>query len=333
MLFITAERKSSDMKVLISDYPDSMHRDISREISLLKSSPVISDVDVYPYTSYSAFCSHLSDADGLITAFLPITETVLNEASKLKCISINATGYDTVDLSAAAAKNIDVCPIREYCTQEVAEFTVTLLLSLVKKIKLHEYAIEHDHIWQYQAAGAVRPLAGSTLAVFGYGRIGRAVARLASAFGIDVIAVADHIPADTSGTGPAKIVSARFAAENADFISNHMNASDKNHHYFSGDFFSGLRKHPIFINTARGSCVDEAALVHALDAGLISAAGLDVLESECPDLISNPLLNRSNVIITPHAAFYSEQSIKKLQEISCMNMISCLEARSSEISR
>ena len=106
----------------------------------------------------------------------------------------------------------------------------------------------------------------------------------------------------------------------ADVISNHMNQTAENECFFDEDCFRGMQRHPIFLNVSRGASVDEQALVRALDEGWIRAAGLDVLREEKPDLAQCPLLGRENVIVTPHAAFYSARSIEALQRLSCRKL-------------
>ena len=103
-----------------------------------------------------------------------------------------------------------------------------------------------------------------------------------------------------------------------------MNLTAENRHFFNDAAFSSMKKHPIFLNVARGGSVDETALVRALDSGLVRAAGLDVLEAEKPDLENCALIGRENVIVTPHAAFYSARSIEALQRMSCKNLTDCL---------
>ena len=128
------------------------------------------------------------------------------------------------------------------------------------------------------------------------------------------------------------VVTAQEALDRADIITNHMNLTEENYHFFNEEAFSKMKKHPIFINVGRGGSVDEKALVHALDTKQIRAAGLDVLEDENPDLENCSLTGRENVIITPHSAFYSSESIEKLQIISGANMGYYLAGKYNNIS-
>ena len=309
------------MKIVISDYTDTLNRNLEYEKKLLTDAIPNCEVVIYPYKNKESLIKVLSDADGLITAFLEIDNSILSKCPKLKCISINATGYDTINLNDAREHNVSVCAIKEYCTIEVAEFTMALLLSLSKKIKMHQNNIEEKKIWQYELVGSVLRLENKTLAIYGLGKIGQEVAKRALAFNMNVVAVDPYIPQSIADKLGVKLVDNNYVFKHADIISNHMNVLKDNTKYFNHDYFSKLEKRPIFINVGRGICVDESALIYALDNNLISSAGLDVLSDESPNISTNPLFNRPNVIITPHAAFYSDESSKLLQEISCNNLI------------
>ncbi|MBV4431474.1 C-terminal binding protein [Clostridium tyrobutyricum] len=311
------------MKILVSDYPGTCSRDTYYEEKILKEH--IKDVQVvfYEYSDENkeGFLKELEDADGLITAFIKIDSEVLDRATKLKCISINATGYNNVDIEELKARKIGLCNVHEYCTQEVAAHTLALILSLSRQIKHYQNDIEEKNIWDYNTASGMRRIKGQTLAIFGLGRIGQVVAKMAQAFGMKVIAVDAFLPLKIAKKLNVKMVDKETALKDADIISNHMNQTDETTYYFAIEEFQKMKKCPIFINVARGAAVKEEDMITALDKGFIRGAGLDVLEAENPVLKDNPLLHRENVILTPHAAFCSETSMKDLQRISCENMV------------
>lgn len=312
------------MKILISDYKDELKRDLNYEKQLLTHEFKkfnINDVsiDVYPYENEEGLIDAIKDADVLLTAFLPITREVLERAEKLKCISINATGYGIVDIDEASKRNIAVCNVKEYCTQEVAEHTMALMLSITRRLKKYEKDVEKG-IWNYNI-GKIERISGKTLAIFGLGRIGQAVAKRAKGFDLNVIAVDPYLPQEVADKLQIKLVSKEEALKSADIISNHMNQTSENKSYFSIDEFKSMERRPYFLNVGRGECVDEDALREALDKKLIRGAALDVLKEENPDLKNNPLLAYENLYLTPHAAFYSETSMKELQRISCENIV------------
>ena len=133
--------------------------------------------------------SVLQDADGLLTAFIPLDKTALDHMPALKAISINATGYNFVDLEETRRRDIPVCAIGEYCTQEVADHTMALMLALDRRLKPYIRTVDSEHCWKYYMASKPMGLNGSTLGLFGFGKIGRAVARRARGFGMRVLAV------------------------------------------------------------------------------------------------------------------------------------------------
>ncbi len=313
------------MKILISDYSEELKRNLEYEKLLLINKFKdfnIDDVsiDVYSFENEEGFVRAIKDADVLMTAFLPINKKVLENAEKLKCISINATGYGNIDLLEASKRNIAVCNVKEYCTQEVAEHTMALMLSMARGLKQYGKDVENG-IWNYQNVHGIERLAGKTLAIFGLGRIGQAVAKRAKGFDLNIVAVDPYLPEEIAEDLGIKLVSKEEALKCADIISNHMNQTSENKSYFSMSEFESMIRRPYFLNVGRGECVDEYALREALDKKLIRGAALDVLKQENPDLKNNPLLSYENLYLTPHAAFYSETSMQELQRISCENIV------------
>ena len=310
------------MKVVICDYKDVLDRELEYEKDIIKNGIKDVDISVYEYKGDNEeFIKEIEDADAILTAFLDIDKDVINKCKNLKCISINAVGYDTVDLETARKNNVTVCAIEEYCTQEVAEHTLALILSLNRGIKHYINDIDNKNVWKYQSITGLRRLEGQTLGVYGFGRIGRSVAKRAQGFGINVVAVDPYISQEFADKYGVKIVDSNYINENADIISNHMNQNNSNNNFFNLEEFKKMKKNPIFINVGRGSCVNEKDLLIALERNYIRGAGLDVLEAENPDIKNNKLVKRENVIITPHAAFYSETSMRELQRISCENIV------------
>lgn len=322
------------MKIVITDYKDVLDRDLEYEKSIISKGLKDSDIVIYEYTgNQNEFLEVIKDAEAILTSFLDINKTVINSCKKLKCISINAIGYDCVDLKEAAKRNIAVCPVGEYCTQEVAEHTMTLILALSRGIKHYISDIDEKNIWRYQSINNIQRIEGQTLAIFGFGKIGKAVAKRALAFGMKVVAVDPYIAESQNTALNVKLVDTEYVWENADIISNHMNLNNTNCNFFTIAEFRKMKKAPIFINAGRGSSVNEDDLLIAIEEGLIRGAGLDVLTKEDPDLQGNKLLRRENIIITPHAAFYSETSMRELQRISCENIVNYLNGEKNKVNR
>lgn len=319
------------MKIVIADYPDVLGRDLEKEFSFLRAGLPDAEIVVHAYRDAASFYREMEDADGLLTAFIPLDKASLDRMPRLRAVSINATGYNFVDLEETRRRGIAVCAIGEYCTQEVADHTMALLLALDRNLKTYFRTIDAEHRWQYYAAPRPMGLHGRTLGLFGLGKIGRAVARRARGFDMQILACDPNITPEQASDVGARLCGEDEILRNADVISNHMNLTEQNTLFFDYDCFCRMEQHPIFLNVSRGGSVDETALVRALDEGLIRAAGLDVLTAEKPDLDRCSLLGRENVIITPHAAFYSSRSIEALQRISCNNLIGCLTGHEDDV--
>lgn len=309
------------MKVLISDYAELMNDTAQKEKHyLLKKHPEW-EVEIYPYSNnQEELIKKLNGAEVLLTAFLPLNQEILEKMYTTKCISIDATGYSTVDLAMATKKGIGVLAIDEYCTFEVAEHTMSLIMALSRGIKNYIREIEENYKWHYETAGKLKRLNGQKIGIFGFGRIGQRVAMLARSFGMEVYVYHD-IAYPITDKQDVHLADIDEICDQCSIITNHMSQTKDNKYFFNKDFFSKLKQAPIFINVGRGEAVEEKALVWALKAGILNGAALDVLETENPDLRNCRLLNRDNVIITPHAAFYSSESIEALSRISANNII------------
>lgn len=293
------------MKIVIADYAGSMMPSHELEKQVLSAGLPDCQICTYPYhdDQRADFLQLVHDADALLTAFIKIDEEVLAAAPRLKVVSINATGYDNVDL--AAARNL-----KAYLTD----------------VDVHQQ-------WRYDYAQPNRRLSNLTLGIFGLGKIGRAVATRAATLGMRVLAVDPFISQKNYAkvADQVQLVSTATLFQQADIISNHMNLNDSNYRFFTADRFKQMVKHPYFINMARGAEVDEPALVAALDNGQLKGAALDVLATEFPDLATNPLVGRENVLVTPHAAFYSSDSLTALQRISCQNIVEYLTGHPEKV--
>ncbi len=154
------------MNILISDYRETLKRDLGYEIELLQKELPGCQVNTYVYRddSREEFLKILSETDGLLTAFIHLGPDALNAAAgRLKCVSFNSTGYNFIDLEQASAHNVLVCHIKEYCTQEVAEHTMALLLALARDLKHYDHDTDGRNLWSYTTASDLIRLEGSTL--------------------------------------------------------------------------------------------------------------------------------------------------------------------------
>ena len=233
------------MKILISDYPDVLaNRDLTVEIAALKASNAQFEVEVYPFQNQAEFIEKVRTADGLLTAFLNLDAAFFQHELQLQCVSINATGFDKVDLEAARDSQVKVVPLVDYCTEDVADHTLALLLSLNRKLKAYTQQLEQRKIWRYKEVSAMYRLSNQTLAIIGCGKIGCAVAKRAQAFGMKIIGYDPYkTAAELQAFGITK-ASLEEVQQQADIISNHAATTPTNRSFFDEQFFAGLKKQP-----------------------------------------------------------------------------------------
>ena len=265
--------------------------------------------------------SACSEADAVIALGIRITPgyifslKVIENLNKCRLIALTGIGYDNVDISAATEKGICVANVPYYCLEEVSDHAMALILACARKfyqllpdIKSGKWSTQADYL---SALKPLHRLSGQTLGLIGFGNIARTLVPKARAFGFRIIAYAPHVPSILFETFKVESVELDKLLEESDFVSMHTALTSETKHMMGLKQFKKMKPTAYFINTARGELVDERALYTALSEGLIAGAGLDVLESEPPGL-DNPLLKLSNVLITGHFAYYSEESREEL---------------------
>lgn len=311
--------------------PEAAGRDLSIERQHL---PAGARIATFTYTGDQlALIAACRDADAIVTDYVPFDREVLRQLPRCRIVSVQATGWDCVDVRAAAAAGIRVSSVGEYCTNEVADHTLALLLALNRRLLAYHRQVHDRHSWRWNEIQGVRRLAGQTLGLIGFGRIGQAVCRRALGFGLSVLAVDPLVDAATAGRHGARAASFVELLTEADIISLHCNLDSSNRGLLNRAAFARLKRKPLLLNVARGGLIVEADLVEALDLGLIAGAALDVLAQDSPDLSHHPLAGRDDVLLTPHVAFYSEAALADLRRISAQNVRSFLEGRPDEVSR
>jgi D-3-phosphoglycerate dehydrogenase len=255
------------------------------------------------------------DADGLIIQYAPLPRRVLEGLLRCKVVSRYGVGVDTIDLQAATDLGIIVANVTDYCVEEVSDQTLALFLSWMRKVILTDRSIKSG-AWDFRVAGPIHRLTGMTYGIVGCGRIGQAVARRVSAFGLKVIGYDPYV----TEAERIQLVSFEKLLAESHFISIHCSLMESTYHLFGRGQFRRMKRQPLIMNLSRGAVVDEAALVAALEKGWISGAALDVLEKEPPGT-TNPLLKRDNVILSPHIGYYSEESKSELKRKTAENVL------------
>ncbi|MDP6649001.1 MAG: C-terminal binding protein [Acidimicrobiales bacterium] len=251
------------------------------------------------------------DADAVINCFAQLPGDVINQFEQCRIIARTGIGIDTIDLDVATTKGIVVTNVPEYCEDEVSDHAMALLLALARNVTRGNTQV-HGGEWALAELKPMFRLRGRTVGLVGFGKIPRLVAAKAQAFGLNVVAFDPYIePSDAASLG-VELLSLEKLVANSDFVSIHAPLTPETHHMIGADVLAGMRPEAMLINTARGGLVDVDALADALDAGSLAGAGLDVLPDE-PPAAGLRLMDRDNVILTPHTAFYSEQSMIDLQ--------------------
>lgn len=287
----------------------------------------LGDLTVHDETPESKIVDRLRDADIALTNKTPLTASTFAELPRLHFVSVLATGFDNVDLDGARAHGIVVSNVPVYATDSVAQHVFALLLQLTNRVSIHDEAVR-EGAWP-DATGftfwreALTELSDKTLGVVGYGRIGRRVGEIGAAFGMDVIAYA---PSGTPGeaaepTGRWVDLDAIFGE--SDVVSLNCPLTDQNRGLVNASRLRQMKPGALLINTARGALVDSRALADAVRSGEIAGAGLDVVEGEPIDG-SHLLLDVPNVLVTPHNAWTSIESRRRLTRITAENIAAFL---------
>jgi len=265
-------------------------------------------------------------ATALIVQWAPVDAGVLANLPDCRFISRLGIGYDMVDVEAATEAGIPVANVPDYCVEEVASHTLAFVLSLTRRLQQLDRGLRAGR-WAASADGdgARRPQ-GTTVAVVGHGRIGATVARQAAAVGYDVVVHDPHVPADRIEAAGHRAVTLAEALEQADVVSLHVPLTDATRHLLDGEALASMRPGAALVNTCRGGLVDEAALAEALRSGQLGAAALDVFESE-PLPADSPLRDAPNLLLSPHAAWYSPVALLELEQRAAQQVADFLDGR------
>lgn len=251
-------------------------------------------------------------AQGLIIQYLgPASDRMFTDLPDLKVVARMGIGLDPIDVASATRHGVYVVHVPSYCEDEVSDHAMALLLSCVRKTVLFTNAVRGG-TWDVKKGRPMPRLRGRTLGLMGFGKIPRALAPKAKAFGLNVIASDPYLKPEVAQQEGVRLVDFDTLLAEADFISVHCPLTDGTQDLFAAEAFKKMKSTAVLINTARGGIVNTEALVDALRSGEIAAAGLDVLASE-PPAPGDPLLALDSVVLTPHAGYYSDESLIDLQ--------------------
>ena len=285
------------------------------------------ETTVYARTAYDAaesklICQRIGDAEIVYTNKTPLTREIIAAAPNLKFIGVLATGYNVVDVGAAKEKGIIVTNIPTYGTSAVAQMTIALLLELCHHVGAHDQAVKQGDwtnnadwcFWNYP----LTELAGKTMGIIGFGKIGHATARIAQALGMKVVYV-DNKNQEEFESNSIQHVEMDELLMKSDVISLHCPLFESTKGIINKSTLAKMKNSALIINTSRGPLVVEADLAEALNSGEIAGAALDVVSIE-PIEADNPLLTVKNCIITPHISWAPRESRERLIDIANKNL-------------
>lgn len=259
------------------------------------------------------------DASALLVRQTPITEKTFSHLKNLKIISRYGIGYDNIDIEAATRYNVFVTIVPDYCVQEVADHTIALLFSAIRRIPLRDRIIRKG-FWDIGSAFPVYRTDRAIMGFVGYGKTAREVRKRLSGFPFRFVAYDPYQKAEIFKLENTMRLDLKKLVMVSHFVSIHAPLTEETRHLFNDRIFRMMRKEAILINTSRGGIVDQDALLEALIRGYISGACLDVYEEE-PLPPSHPLCTLNNVILTDHAAWYSEESLAQLQKEAALEVV------------
>lgn len=268
----------------------------------------------------ASICQDVADCDAILARTCPYPAEVFQSAPKLKCIARHGSGYDNVDVAAATQNGTYVTITPTAPVNAVAETTMLLLLACARKLKIQNTQLCNGN-WAWRGSYRGVELKDKTLGVIGFGLIGQAVAKKAHyGFDMKVLGYSRHTPKGEDWKDYAAHTSdIEEVFEKADLITVHLPSTPATRGMFNAENFAKLKQGVIFVNTARGDLVEEAALYDALTTGQVAAAGLDVYAQEpCPG--DNPLLKLENVIATPHTASLTHDSMDQMGLLAAMEI-------------
>lgn len=268
------------------------------------------------------------DVDGILTQYARVGARAIDAFTRCRVIARYGTGVDIVDVDAATRRGIQVTNApNEWCAEEVADHAISLWLSAARRICEYDRATRRGE-WAWQTGQPIWRLRGRVFGLLGFGAIARLIAERARAFGVEIWVHDPFVDAAAVTAAQARPVSFDQLVEGADYLVIQAPLTQSTHHLFDRKTLRRMKDTAILINTARGPIVEDEALYQALAEGWIAAAALDDIEEEPAKQRdwkpTNPLFRLPNAIITPHAAYYSEQSISTVRKIAAEEAVRVL---------
>lgn len=293
----------------------------------------LGDLTVYDRTPEDKIVERIGDAQAIYVNKVPITRDIIKACPNLKFIGVLATGYNVIDTEAAKEAGIVVSNIPTYGTDAVAQYTIALILELCHHIGAHSDAVKQGEwtsspdwcFWKYPLV----ELAGKTLGIIGYGRIGQRTAEIAKALKMNILAYSRNPKKDLESDN-LKFASLDEIYANSDIISLHLPLFPSTEGMINKESISKMKDGVMIINTSRGPLIVEEDLRDALNSGKVAGAAVDVVSTE-PIEMDNPLLGAKNMIITPHIAWAPKESRQRLMDVAVDNLRAFIDGKPQNV--
>ena len=286
-------------------------------IALLDQAEGIS-FDYVEEISEESYAPLIEKADGLVVRTQPLSAGTIAAGAKLKVVSRHGVGYDAVDVNSLNARKIPLAIVGDVNSRSVAEHTMTLLLAATKRLLRYDQACRGEREWGYRNSLEAQDVFGKELLIVGYGRIGRHLAKMASAFGITVAIYDPFLPEDVDVPDITRKTDLKTALSEADFISIHVPRTDRP--VIGAEEVSLLKPNAVILNCARGGVIDDVAIAQAIRENRILGAGIDVFAEE-PPAIDHPYADLDAAVLTPHSAGMSLECAERMAVVSVQNVL------------
>ena len=311
---------SQPKKILITDYAWATLEPEREVLSAIGAELIVAETG-----TEIEFLKYAPDVDGILTNWAKVTTDVVKAAEKCQVIGRYGIGLDNIDVVTATSLGMVVFNVPTYCLEEVSDHAMALVLAMARKVPRLNNEVK-NRSWDRNIGPQMYRIRGQKLGIIGFGKIGQLIVPKAKGFGMEVLAYSPSLTDTVAKVYGVKNVDFEELLTESDFITIHCPLVPETSNLINADALSKMKSTAYLINTARGGVVDHNALFHALQENWIAGAGLDVLPDE-PPAADFALLDLDNVIITPHAAFWSDESINDLQISAARGVLEVLTGK------